>query len=144
MLFLVVYILHLVTWRCSMSLLGFHGAKSHLSMEKEWSGHTCGAFLSDMVTHFAQTGATWPLGDVFLWEQWLKSIFCLCRMAEIKWWERDYKYLQEAALRDRNVHGTMAHCGLMKFIRIPLMKSLSFLLQMLVHFWDVEEEVFLF
>ena len=48
-----------------MSLLGFHGAKSHLSKEKERPDRTCGAFLSDLVTHFAQTGATWPLGDVF-------------------------------------------------------------------------------
>ena len=49
-----------------MSLLGFHGAKSHLSREKEQLGRTRGAFLSDLVAHFTQTGATWPLGDSFL------------------------------------------------------------------------------
>ena len=68
----------------------------------------------------------------------------MCRKAEIKWSERDYKYLWEAALRDGNVRGTLAHCGLLKFMRIPLMKSLSLLLQTLVSFGDVEEEFFLF
>ena len=48
-----------------MSILGFHGAKSHLSKEKEKLGHICGAFLSDLVAHFFQTGVTWPLRGVF-------------------------------------------------------------------------------
>ena len=39
---------------------------------------------------------------------------------------------------------TLAHCGLLKFMWIPLMKSLRLLLQTLVIFWDVEEEAFLF
>ena len=65
-------------------------------------------------------------------------------MDEIKWWERDCKYLQEASLWDENVCDTLAYCGLLKFMRIPLMKSLSLLLQTLVHFLDVEKEDFLF
>ena len=48
-----------------MSSLGFHGAKSHLLKEKEQPSRICGAFLSDLVTHFSQTGATWPLRGVF-------------------------------------------------------------------------------
>ena len=45
---------------------------------------------------------------------------------------------------DGNVHDTLAHCGLLKFMRIPLMKSLCLLLQTLVRFWDIGEEAFLF
>ena len=71
-------------------------------------------------------------------------MFGLCRMAEIKWHERDCKSLRELALQDRNVHATLAHCGLLKFMRIPLMKSLRLLLQTLVRFWDIGEEAFLF
>ena len=48
-----------------MSILGFHGAKLHLSKEKERPGHICGAFLSDLVAYFSQTCATWPLRGVF-------------------------------------------------------------------------------
>ena len=47
-----------------MSLLGFHEAKSHLLREKELPGHTCEAFLSELVALFGQTGVTWPLGDI--------------------------------------------------------------------------------
>ena len=64
-------------------------------------------------------------------------------MAEIKWHERDYKYLWEVALWDESVHGALAHCGLLKFMHIPLMKSLHLLLQTLVSFWDNGEETFM-
>ena len=47
-------------------------------------------------------------------------------------------------MQDENVHDTLAHCGLLKFMRIPLMKSLGLLLQTLVSFWDVDKEAFLF
>ena len=65
-------------------------------------------------------------------------------MAEIKWWERDCKDLWEASLWDENVHDTLACCGLLKFMRIPLMKNLRLLLQTMVKFWDIREEAFLF
>ena len=65
-------------------------------------------------------------------------------MAEIKWHERGYKDLREAALHDGNVRATLARCGLLKFMKIPLMKSLRFLLQTFVRFWDIGEEAFLF
>ena len=74
----------------------------------------------------------------------MTAVFCLWRMDEINWWERDCKYLWEASLQDENVHDTLAHCGLLKFMQIPLMKSLCLLLQTLVRFWDIGEEAFLF
>ena len=70
-------------------------------------------------------------------------MFCLCRILEIKWHERDYKYLQEAALWDENVRGALSHCGLLNFMWIPLMKSLHLLLQTLVSFWDIREDAFM-
>ena len=48
--------------------------------------------------------------------------------------ERDCKDLQEASLQDENVHDTLARSGLLKFMRIPLMKSLGLLLQTLVSY----------
>ena len=47
-------------------------------------------------------------------------------------------------MQDKNVRDTLAHCGLLKFMRIPLMKSLCLLPQTLVRFWDIGEEAFLF
>ena len=64
-------------------------------------------------------------------------------MDEIKWNGRDCKDLQEEAFHDGNVHATLAHCGLLNFMQIPLMKSLHLLLQTLVSFLDIGEEAFL-
>ena len=38
------------------------------------------------------------------------------------------------------MRGALACCGLLKFMQIPLMKSLRLLLQTLVSFWDIGEE----
>ena len=58
--------------------------------------------------------------------------------------ERDCKSVRDASLHDENVRDTLAYCGLLKFMRIPLMRSLCLLMQTLIGFWDVDEEVFLF
>ena len=65
-------------------------------------------------------------------------------MAEIKWRERDCKYLWKMSLWEGNVLDTLAHCGLLKFMQMPLMKILRLLLQTLVSFWDIGEEALLF
>ena len=65
-------------------------------------------------------------------------------MVEIKWRERDCKLARDASLHDRGVRDTLARCGLFKFMRIPLMRSLGLLMQTLIGFWDVAEGVFLF
>ena len=70
--------------------------------------------------------------------------FCLCRMVEIKRRERDCKSVRDASLHDGNVRDTLDCCVLLKFMRIPLMWSLRLLMQTLIGFWDVDEEVFLF
>ena len=72
------------------------------------------------------------------------SVFSFCRMVKIKWRERDCKPVRDASLCDGGVRDTLAHCGLLKFMRIPLMRSLGLLMQTLISFWDVTEEVFLF
>ena len=72
------------------------------------------------------------------------GVFALCRMVEIKWRERDCKPVRDASLRDGGAKDTLAHYGLLKFMRIPLMWSLGLLMQTLISFWDVIEEVFLF
>ena len=64
-------------------------------------------------------------------------------MAETKWHERDCKDLQEEALQNGNVHGALARCGLLKFMRIPITKRLCLLLKTLVSFWDNGEEAFM-
>ena len=60
--------------------------------------------------------------------------FCLCRMVEIKWRERDSKSIRDASLNDEGVIDTLAHCGLLKFMRIPLIRSLGLLVQTLISF----------
>ena len=72
------------------------------------------------------------------------SVLSLYRMVEINWRERDCKPIRDASLHDEGVRDTLACCGLLKFMRIPLMQSLVLLMQTLISFWDVTEEVFLF
>ena len=62
------------------------------------------------------------------------KVFALCRMVEIKWRERDYKTVRDASLRDRGVRDTLACYGLLKFMRILLMRSLGLLMQTLIGF----------
>ena len=64
-------------------------------------------------------------------------------MPETKWRDRNYKDLREEALRDGNVRGALARCGLLKFMQIPIMKRLCLLLKTLVSFWDIGEEAFM-
>ena len=71
-------------------------------------------------------------------------VFALCRMVEIKWRERDCKPVRDASLQDGGVRDTLVRCGLLKFMWILLMRSLGLLMQTLISFWDVTEEVFLF
>ena len=68
----------------------------------------------------------------------------MCRIMEIKWRERDCKSVRDASLHDGNDRDSLTHCGLLKFMRIPLMRSLGLLMQTLIGLWDVDEEVFLF
>ena len=71
-------------------------------------------------------------------------VFCLCRMVEIKWREKDCKRVRDASLHDGGVRYTLARCGLLKFMRILLMRSLHLLMQTPIGLWNVAEEVFLF
>ena len=71
-------------------------------------------------------------------------VFALSRMVEIKWREINCKPIRDASLQDRGVRDTLDHYGLLKFMQIPLMWSLGLLMQTLISFWDVTEEVFLF
>ena len=61
-------------------------------------------------------------------------VFCLCRMVEIKWRERDCKSVRDASLCDGGVRDTLAHYGLLEFMRIPLMHSFHLLMQKLIGF----------
>ena len=120
------------------------GDKLHLSKEKVCPRCTCGEIMSTMGAHFYQTGVPSLFWVFFDDGNGSHQGFCLYRMAEIKWRERDCKSVRDASLHDGNVRDTLAHCGLIKFMRISLMRSLGLLMQTLIGFWDVDEEVFLF
>ena len=101
--------------------------------------------MSALGAPLAQLSAPWPsLGGFFMVGRSEIRVFALCRMVEIKWREKDCKLVRDASLHDGGVRDTLAHCGLLKFMRIPLMQSLGLLMQTLISFWDVTEEVFLF
>ena len=128
-----------------MSCLGFLVHRSLILKGKVHPGHTCWAIMRTLGAPFAQISVPWPPLDHFLMVGMSDiKVFALCRMVEIKWRERDYKPVRDASLRDGGVRDTLAHCGLLKFMQIPLMRSLGLLMQTLISFWDVTKEVFLF
>ena len=91
--------------------------------------------MSALGAPFAQISAPWPpLGGFFMVGMSDIRVFALCRMVEIKWRERDCKPVRDASLHDGGVRDTLAHCGLLKFMRILLLRSSHLLMQTLIGF----------
>ena len=124
---------------------GFLCTRSLILKGKVHLGHTCWAIMSALGAPFSQLSAPWPpLGGFLMMGMSNIRVFALYRMVEIKWRERDCKLVWDASLRDEGVRDTLSRYGLLKFMWILLMQSLGLLLQILIIFWDVTEEVFLF
>ena len=84
--------------------------------------HTCWEIMSTLGAPFAQISTSWPsLGGFLMMGMFEIRVFSLCRMVEIKWRGRDYKIVRDTSLHDGGVRDPLAHCGLLKFMRIPLM-----------------------
>ena len=85
--------------------------------------------MSTLGAPFAQLSAPWPsLGGFLMVGRSNLRVFALSRMGEIKWREREWNPVKDASLCDGGVSDTLAHCRLLKFLRIPLMRSLHLLI----------------
>lgn len=69
-----------------------------------------------------------------------KHLFC--RMS-ITWREREHSAIENEVMDDQLALNTLKECGLLKFFKIPNMKANTRLLEILIHYWDLEEDAFI-
>ena len=61
----------------------------------------------------------------------------------ISWREREHSAIDQEIMQDRASQNILWNCGLFKFFKMPNMKSNDRLLEMLINYWDPEEEYFM-
>lgn len=61
----------------------------------------------------------------------------------IVWKEREHSEVDNEVLGDREALDALRNCGLLKFYMLSYMKTQTQLLEMLVHYWDPDLEVFM-
>ena len=61
----------------------------------------------------------------------------------ITWREREHAAVDNEAMNDPEALDALQGCGLLKFFKLPNMKANVRLLEMLIDYWDVEEEAFM-
>lgn len=62
---------------------------------------------------------------------------------EITWKEREHSAIDNEVMNDPLALDALRGCELLKFFNIPNMKTNTRLLEMLVNYWDLEEDVFI-
>ena len=60
----------------------------------------------------------------------------------ITWREREHSAIDNEVMQDQQSLNILRNCGLLKFFKMPNMKSNVWLLEMLVNYWEPEEDCF--
>ena len=61
----------------------------------------------------------------------------------ITWREREHAAVDNEVMNSPEALDALWGCGLLKFFKLPNMKVNTRLLEMLINYWDVEEEAFM-
>ena len=61
----------------------------------------------------------------------------------ISWREHEHSAIDHEVMQDRASQNILQNCGLLKFFKMPNMKSNVWLLEMLVNYWEPEEDCFI-
>ena len=72
----------------------------------------------------------------------MKELLKLCRMT-ISWREREHSAIDQEVMQDQASLNILRNCGLLKFFKMTNMKSNVWLLEMLVNYWELEEDCFI-
>ena len=64
-------------------------------------------------------------------------------MLTISWREREHSAIDQEVMQDQVSLNILQNCGLLKFFKMPNMKSNVWLLEMLVNYWEPEEDCFM-
>ena len=60
----------------------------------------------------------------------------------ISWREREHSAIDQEVMQDRASQNILRNCGLFKFFKMPNMKSNARLLEMLVNYWEPDQDCF--
>ena len=61
----------------------------------------------------------------------------------ITWREREHTTVDNEVMNSPEALDALRGCGLLKFFKLPNMKANTHLLEMLIDYWDVDEEAFM-
>src|ERR1700733_1099097 len=61
----------------------------------------------------------------------------------VTWREREDAAVANEVMNDPQAVDALRGCGLLKFFKLPNMKANTRLLEMLIDYWDIEEEAFM-
>ena len=61
----------------------------------------------------------------------------------ISWREREHSAIDQEVMEDRAAQNVLRNCGLFKFFKMPNMKSNVRLLEMLVNYWEPDQDCFI-
>ena len=61
----------------------------------------------------------------------------------ITWREREHAAVDNEVMNSPEALDALRGCGLLKFFKLPNMKENTRLLEMLINYWDVDEEAFM-
>ena len=61
----------------------------------------------------------------------------------ISWREREHSAVDQEVMEDRTAQNVLRNCGLFKFFKMPNMKSNVRLLEMLVNYWEPDQDCFI-
>ena len=61
----------------------------------------------------------------------------------IKWCEREHEGTDNQDLNDPDIVNVLRQCGLLKYLKIPSMRSKTPLLQLLIRYWDPDKSQFI-
>ena len=61
----------------------------------------------------------------------------------ITWREREHTTIDNEVMNDQKALDALRGCGLLKFFKMPNMKAKTCLLEMLIHYWSIEDDAFM-
>lgn len=61
----------------------------------------------------------------------------------VTWREREHALVDDEVMNDPNALETLRGCGFLKFFKMPNMKENTRWLEMLIHYWSIEDDSFM-
>lgn len=61
----------------------------------------------------------------------------------VTWREREHTTVDDEVMNDPDSLDALRGCGLLKFFKLPNMKANTCLLEMLIDYWNIEEDAFM-